>query len=166
VHAASVRRTGRRRAETPGNGAKQICELGNPTGAPHCSTANVYHEQLTHPVLGYLTNKTPIREGQQGIAQFGFPGSWDDGGPIVFHVNKPILWHQNETLPGHMFHHGTVTRQTVTQDNKVYITTVGTGDGDCKTFNEIAGSAIFRTVDLFIWYHVKSGATQSHDPIP
>jgi hypothetical protein len=153
-------------ALSPGNGAISMCGLGQPIVAPFCSTANVYHEQLTHPVLGYITNRTPVHEGKRGTAQFGFPGSWDDGGPIVFHVDKPRRWHQNHTEPEHVFHDGWVDRQTVVENNKVYITTVGGGTGDCKTFNEIFGSAVFRTVDVFIWNHLHNQAFLNHDPIP
>jgi hypothetical protein len=153
-------------ALAPDNGAISMCELGHPSISPFCSTANAYREQLTHPVLGYIRNRTPIRDGQPGVAQFGFWGTWDDGGPLVFHVDKPRLWHQNETLPGHIFYHGWVNRQTIVENNKVYITTEGGGDGDCKTFNEIFGSAVFRSLDVLIWNHLQSGVTQSHDPIP
>lgn len=128
-----------------------------PTNGNHCSTSNVYWEQLTHPAPGYFYNNTPIYNGQPGTA-------WTQ--PIVFHVNKPILWHQNETLPGHVFDPGTVTRQTIISGNSIFITTVGTGTGKCKTFNEIIGPALFRSLDAQIANHVNFGITASHDPIP
>jgi hypothetical protein len=150
---------------SPGAGAIAICPLGHPL-SPNCSEQNVYHEQLTHPVLGYLSNHRPIHEGQTGTAEFGLPGPFDNGGPIVFHVNKPIQWHQNQTLEGHIFHSGYVNRQTVVFENQVYITTVGGGTGVCPTLNEVVGLAVFKTVDAFILFHIRNGVTSQHLPIP
>ena len=153
---------------SPGNWAVPLCTIGEPflTGPQVCSTQVVYHEQLTHPVLGYTLNHTPVREGQPGFAQLGFFGSLDDAGPIVFHVNKPTLWHQNHTVAGHKFHVGYVNRQTVVHNNKAYITTEGGGTGDCKTFNEIVGVSAFTVDDLLIRDHLRTGWTQLHEPIP
>jgi hypothetical protein len=147
---------------SPGNGALSQCEIGD----QFCSKQIVYHEQLTHPVTGYLRNGNPIREGQRGTAEVAFPGSWDDGGPIIFHVDKPRFWHQNKTLEGHAFHPGTVSRQTVEHQGEIYITTVGTGTGPCATFNNIVGISAFSTVDLWIKSHVFANITSNHAPIP
>lgn len=147
---------------SPGAGAISQCTVGD----QFCTKQTVYHEQLTHPVTGYLRNGMPIREGQYGTAEVAFPGTWDDGGPIVFHVDKAKLWHQNQTREGHAFHPGYVNRQTVVQDGKIYITTVGGGTGDCKTFNEIIGVSAFSAVDWWIKSHVFAGITQNHAPIP
>ena len=134
---------------------RSMCTL-NSTFKPWCTRQNVYHEQLTHPVLGHLTRNTPIYDGEEGIAEFGIPvlGSYDDAGPVVFHVDKPRFWHENETLPEHDFHHGWVDRQTIVQGGDVVITTLGGGTGDCKTFNELIGNTVFRALDVFIWNHV------------
>jgi len=145
---------------------RSMCTL-NSSFKPWCSRQNVYHEQLTHPVLGYLLNDTPIHEGQKGIAQIGVPMfTFDDAGPIVFHVKKPEFWHENHTLPGHDFHEGWVERQTVVVGGDVTITTLGGGTGDCKTFNEIVGISVFKALDVYIWNHVDGQGFVNHDPIP
>lgn len=140
----------------------QICSAG---GA-NCSTQNVYHEQLTHPAPGYLTNNVPVFDGQDGFAELGIPGPFDDGGEIFFIVRKPILWHQNVTKEAHLFYFGTVTRQTHVDGSAIRISTVGDGTGDCKRFNEIVGTASFKMVDLFIKAEIALGRTSQHAPIP
>jgi hypothetical protein len=148
----------------PGAGAREQCAIGE----ANCSTQTVYHEQLTHPVLPYVDRNVPIYEGEYGYAELGYSilGSLDDGGPIVFHVDKSRLWHQNHTREDHRFHPGHVNRQTVVENGKIYITTVGEGTGDCKTFNEIVGVTAFKMIDKKIRKHVQSGRTATHAPIP
>ena len=119
-------------------------------------------------MLGYLTNNKPISNLQTGIAELGIPGPFDNGGPIIFYVRHGDLWHENHTLPGHLFHEGWVRRQTVhvPVDGNVYITTEGGGNGACPTFNEVVGISVFTTVDKFIKLHLINGVTAQHDPVP
>jgi hypothetical protein len=100
------------------------------------------------------------------MAEIGIPGTIDNGGPVVFHVNKPFRWHQNETLPGHGFHHGTVSRQTHAQPDGIYISTVGSGTGDCAKLNKIVGRPLFIVVDMRIGQHVLDPVSPNHEPIP
>lgn len=90
----------------------------------HCDMGNVYHEQLTHPAPGYLSNNDPIANNDVGFAELGIPGPFDDGGDIVFHVDKQNFRHENETLPGHVFHYGKVTRSTSVLGSTLLISTV------------------------------------------
>ncbi len=142
---------------TPGDGSLRICTIG----ASNCSTANVYKEQLTHPAPGNELRNTPIRNDEPQVLPIKNP---------VRYRRSPeqtaALIHVNETEAGHEFHPGTVTRQTVTDDDGIYITTVGAGTGNCKTFNEVIGPAIFKTIDLQIKAHVFFGTTAYHNPIP
>jgi hypothetical protein len=143
-----------------------MCTL-NSSVKPWCSRQNVYHEQLTHPVLGYLLNDTPIHEGQKGIAQIGVPMfTFDDAGPIVFHVKKPEFWHENHTLPGHDFHEGWVDRQTVSWVAMSRSPPSAGARATARHSTRSFGISVFKALDVYIWNHVDGQGFVNHDPIP
>ena len=150
-------------------------------GAPRCTVAEVYqNESLVHPVVGYWDQMQPIYNVAQGRwnppAPLGFaamncttdvPEACDklgmfEGGPIMFTVDPSVYWHRNDTLPGHVFHPGSINRSVFQSGNQVKIYTIGEGRGNCPRTNEKSGTQIFITLDSFIKCHLAGKCHRTH----
>jgi hypothetical protein len=151
-------------------------------GEAGCDQSNVYfNEMLYHPITGYWDRKTPFQNGERGYARMGctweIKGACDpldlsgfgitgvgifDGGPIVVWRHDSEYRHQNQTLPGHLFHPGTIDRSSQPDANGVKIRSVGAGTGDCPTLNVLGGLYLVWTVDRFIECHLAGGCAKVH----
>jgi hypothetical protein len=152
-----------------------------PAGASGCTQSDVYFgEMLYHPVTGYWDRKKPFFNGETGYARMGctwwVAGACDplsmlgwkgvgifDGGPIQVWRYDSEYRYQNQTLPGHLFHSGTVNRWSQPDPSGgVKIRTVGGGTGACPTVNQLGGLYIFWTLDRFIECHIAGGCGKAH----
>lgn len=142
-----------------------ICNIST----PGCTPDAVFEEMLKFPVLGRAVDapgqpnqcgdqhrsqcQVPVVDGAETMTEIReSPNDDDDTGRVVHQVDHAERELVNETLPGHIFHPGTVTRTVVVYPNgDVRIETTGTGTGNFPALNEIGGPQVFASVDARIW---------------
>lgn len=141
-----------------------ICNINS----PGCTPDAVFQEVLKFPVLGRAVDasgqsnqcgdqhrsqcQVPVVDGARTMVEIReSPNDDDDVGLIVHRVFPGERKLVNETLDGHIFHPGTVTRTVVVDpQGDVRITTIGEGTGPFPRLNEIGGPYVFRGVDAQI----------------
>lgn len=103
-------------------------------------------------------------EAWAALQQFAAPGAGpvSDGqvsnlplfGPVQHSVDAAHMKIVNSTLPGHLFYPGTVTREVVVSNGKVYIQTTGTGTGQFAGINVAGSGPLWGSLDSQIAAYV------------
>jgi hypothetical protein len=71
------------------------------------------------------------------------------GGDVVV-TQQQNYCYTNTTQPGHVFYPGTVVRCAYYNNDDIWISTIGEGDGEFKKMNEAMGPMIFTSIDASI----------------
>jgi len=103
-------------------------------------------------------------EAWAALQQFAAPGAGpiSDGqvsnlplfGPVQHSVDAAHMKIVNSTLPGHLFSPGTVTREVVVSNGKVYIKMTGTGTGQFAGINVVGSGPLWGSLDSQIAAYV------------
>jgi len=122
-----------------------------------CSLGSVALASRLHPAPGTFSNKSPIADGQYGIAQLGYPVELDNFGPIVHSVSADGLIIRNSTVSGHLLHPGYVERQVFQRAGGIYIRTTGEGMGNHGVLNNSLSRPMWNgLVNSHVRYRVSS----------
>lgn len=123
-----------------------------------CTLENVAYASRLHPAPGTLNSTVPIVDGQIGLAQIGWTGSFDDFGPIVHSVSSDGLTIRNTTIEGHLLHPGYVERTAYEKDGWIRIRTIGEGTGRLAALNNAGSIPMWRElVNSHVRYRVSLG---------
>lgn len=100
---------------------------------------------------GLLPNAAP---GQISPASTGNIVNVPGLGPVVQTVNWETMTVTNTTMPGHLLHPGTVSRQVIGIGGDIYIETVGWGTGTLGAANSYFANDVWTAMDLLIAIYV------------
>jgi len=138
------------------------------TSWPACTREAVYQKVLQYPMRGHAlplpgqpdpcagkprsTCGVPVVNGDQTMVDTSEnPGTGDDVGAVVHVVTPGAYTLVNQTLPGHAFHDGRITRTVnIDANGVVRIHSVGDGTGPWPEMNDVAGEAVVKLVDVAI----------------